>query len=80
MAAANRFADQFRGGLDVREVLGGAEGYVALAGAMLQCAATPDPDWRDREPGAAAFWCDVAGLDRAALRDALRRWQAEASV
>ena len=73
--AASRYTDQYRAGLDVRNVLGVAEGYVALAGAVLQCAAAQDADWFDREPTAARYWCDVAQVDPGGFRRALQRWQ-----
>ena len=74
--AADRYADQFKAGLDIRNITAVAEGPPALASAVLQSGLAQDPAWFTREPGAAGFWLAVAGLDPDAFADQLARWQA----
>ena len=44
-------------------ILAAATGYQALAAALVQDALVTDPGWFEREPGAAEFWLDVAGVE-----------------
>ena len=52
-------------------ILAAATGYQALAAALVQDAVVADPGWFEREPRAAEFWLDVAGVPPEAF---MGRW------
>ena len=54
-------------------ILAAATGYQALAAALVQDALVTDPGWFEREPGAATFWLDVAGVPPEAFWETLDR-------
>ena len=54
-------------------ILAAATGYQALAAALVQDALVADPGWFQRQPGAAEFWLDVAGVPVGAFWEALDR-------